>query len=933
MTITVEGPDGAIHEFPDGVSQDVIKGAMSKHYGSPTKAVDNQTPEQKTEKLGAIEKGVRAASYGLLGGAEGAMNTIGKAIGADPQKLAKVNMLINAGREAMGVTPEEYAPASAKASDPNASFGERMSYMPRALIESGAGIAAGAALGGLPGALATVAGTETGPTIDRVRAEDKTDPNAELTPAQKARVGGKVGLDMLMTALGGRATLGATAPVKAVGMEGVKQAAGNVVKAGAADALAGGGSAAADKMLIEGEAPSFNDVAVPALTGATLGTSIRAPGATREAAVSVRNRVLGDLNPQSRGEVADTLKHYNGNFDVTGKHIDSELRLASKGLDEVTKDAIAKAKLDIEAGKRVDPATIEAVTKADPDAGRVLQNLDTFSVMQTLNNGGLSNSFLGHVLNPLSEAHSAPERFASRLGGRTDVGALLYGLHDPTLAAGIVGTQVAGTLGLKAIDRLTGAANPAKVITDKFAGTAEPTPSVAQARAAVLAKDVSSRQQTASQAKAERDAARNERDMVNLDIGVGNVAQRNVENAAKARKAESDQLWKEATASVRALNKRDDLQSDYETGVARSQADQDRQLARQADIMRRSQAVEERRLADEDRAARNASRQTWRDAADSVRALANRDAIEARGPAGRGQDMGVQSNVPLPELVSSDASAAIRAARLKQVLDGQRLNEVRRQADIMRNSQTVEARRQNDMLADIRRQLDTISNSESASSTDASLPLAVSRLKASLDAQKDTQGPIAPQEQPAFSSLAGTQTGKLLEQARATERYNKRNAREQEADAKKAKKASDDAAKAKAEKKVKDAESKAKEAEKDADENLYVFEHRGVKIRVDKESVGNPKSYGISFREKTDRRMDVLDGAKALTKSDGVKKLLDQLARDWTDTTNDPSLAYGHMEELVNDKRVPKAVGEYLLDNWDRVKGTWATKRRELEDD
>jgi hypothetical protein len=35
MSIEVTGPDGAIHEFPDDTSTDVIKGAVARHYGSP----------------------------------------------------------------------------------------------------------------------------------------------------------------------------------------------------------------------------------------------------------------------------------------------------------------------------------------------------------------------------------------------------------------------------------------------------------------------------------------------------------------------------------------------------------------------------------------------------------------------------------------------------------------------------------------------------------------------------------------------------------------------------------------------------------------------------------------------------------------------------------------------------------------------------------
>ena len=35
MTIEVTGPDHTIHEFPDGTSNDVIKGVMAKAYGAP----------------------------------------------------------------------------------------------------------------------------------------------------------------------------------------------------------------------------------------------------------------------------------------------------------------------------------------------------------------------------------------------------------------------------------------------------------------------------------------------------------------------------------------------------------------------------------------------------------------------------------------------------------------------------------------------------------------------------------------------------------------------------------------------------------------------------------------------------------------------------------------------------------------------------------
>jgi hypothetical protein len=112
-----------------------------------------------------------------------------------------------------------------------------------------------------------------------------------------------------------------------------------------------------------------------------------------------------------------------------------------------------------------------------------------------------------------------------------------------------------------------------------------------------------------------------------------------------------------------------------------------------------------------------------------------------------------------------------------------------------------------------------------------------------------------------------------------------------------------------------------------------VFEHRGQKAVVPKEYVGNLKTYKQSFAEKTDRRLDMLKGAKSLTKDKNVHRMIDQLANDWTDTTNNIDLAYGHLERIANKPGVPKAVTDYLLDNWIRVEGTWATARRDIEND
>ena len=94
MSIEVEGPDGSVVEFPDGTSHEVIKGAMAKHFGSPTPKAE-PTPQQQTDAMSVPEKFGRGATYGVLNGAEGAVNTLGKTVeGADPQKLAKLHSLV-----------------------------------------------------------------------------------------------------------------------------------------------------------------------------------------------------------------------------------------------------------------------------------------------------------------------------------------------------------------------------------------------------------------------------------------------------------------------------------------------------------------------------------------------------------------------------------------------------------------------------------------------------------------------------------------------------------------------------------------------------------------------------------------------------------------------------------------------------------------------
>lgn len=414
-------------------------------------------------------------------------NTLRKsgALGVNPDQIDKNTEWL---KQQAGL--ENYDPASAHFADSSKPWTERIGYLPRTLLEGVPTMAqhiAASSLAGPVGMLGSTALSEGGTSVDRVREADKTDPNAELTPQQKLRVGGNIGLQAILNEVGGRATLGATAPVKTVGMEGVKQAAGNVVKAAGIDAAVGGYGAGADKALIEGQVPSAADVALSGLAGATVGTAFRGPNAARDAAVATRFKALGDIDPQSRGDVANLLNRYDGNFSSVNERLNKDLSTASKGLDDNTKMLLADAKIKVKNGQRLDPEDIQTVSSASPDAGRVMQNIDTFGVMKGLDNGGVSGSAVGRLLNPFQRAaHGDAATTLGRFAEGASLGHMFWA-HDPTTAAAVLGGQALGTGLLHGVDRFTGAYNPAKVITDRYSTGTSASP-VAQAKAAARIK-------------------------------------------------------------------------------------------------------------------------------------------------------------------------------------------------------------------------------------------------------------------------------------------------------------------------------------------------------------------------------------------------------------------------------------------------------------
>jgi hypothetical protein len=887
------------------------------------------TAEQQTNKLSTTEKFAKGAISGTIGGFENFTSLLDKAGVADKDKISVLRDVAAGARGMFGVTPQEYKPAGDTAWDSNKPFLERAAEAPRAMVEGAAPLALASMAGPIAAGL-TVGATQTAPTIDRVRAADHTDPNADLTLGQKARVAGNVGLQMALGGLGSKLTFGGNT-VRGVGMEGVKNAGKQLANTAMADAAIGGAGAAADKAIVDQQSPTLSDVAVGSIAGAAGGAFGGAKRAAKEAAVATRFRALGDIDPQSRGEVADILKNYEGNFGVSAKHINDDLSLASKGLDELTKKTIAEAKLEIEAGKRVDPAKIEAVSKVSPDAGRALRNADTLGLMRGYENSSLANSTSG--INPF-------ENWKTRWGDLW-----LGHLLGPKAAIAAAGLQTAAAGGARVVDRITGQSNPAKVITDKFAGTAEPILSIAQGRAAASSKDLAERQANAFASKMKLDVAKDEKATLDQKAAELDAAKKQAKDDAKATAA-AMRIAKDSLKEVRdrdAIKERynqqivsdfqkkandslgllDDLEQSDRKATADKQKADDAAMRRQADLMRNSQADEQRRLTAEARVTKKADKKFWANQRSRLD-LRTRSDISVSEAAGR--NLGDSQNVPLPELVSSDVSKSIRTqAGVQRILSKADKDYWAAQRDYLalRNKSDVPASEY--MGQDLGESQNV--PLPGLVSTSAALPLALSRMK-NPNAAKELRSSFQDKEE---ATQAGDANSSPLsarpdevKNVMALNKVKKKAEQKQERKSSEDTKASIVSAQAKADKRVSEARKEARQSAQEADPNYYTYKKHGVTERFHKDSIHTDQArHQQSWEERQDTRKVFLDDAADLLSGKMDEKALGRMMNSWSKARNNPDKARRLWTEYVDKAAVSKDTKIALIEGFDDIAWTW----------
>jgi hypothetical protein len=517
-------------------------------------------------------------------------------------------------------------------------------------------------------------------------------------------------------------------------------------------------------------------------------------------------------------------------------------------------------------------------------------------------------------------------------------------LLGPKAAIAAAGLQTAAAGGARVVDRITGQSNPAKVITDKFAGTAEPILSIAQGRAAASSKDLAERQANAFASKMKLDVAKDEKATLDQKAAELEAAKKQAKEDAKATAA-AMKIARESYQAVRKVdemearhkqglvsdfqNKANDTlsildsleQSDRNTAAEKQKAD-DAAMRRQADLMRNSQAIEDRRLAAEARATKKDDKDFWSSQRDYL-ALRNRSDIPVSEAAGR--NLGDSQNVPLPELVSSDASKSIRTqAGVQRILskaekdywaEQRRLLDVRNRSDVPASQYMAQdlGESQNVPLPGL-------------VSTSAALPLAVSRLKISKNKR------LQPEEEGVENTQAGDANSSPLsarpdevKAAMALNKVKKKAEQKQQQKSTEEAKASVVSAQAKAEKKVSEARREARQAEQEADPNYHVFKRHGVTERYHKDSIQNPQRYEQSWNERQDTRKFFLDDAREYLNTNHDRKILDGMLLRWSKLRNKPEFARQKWEEFVDNAALSPETRQALKEGFDDIMWTWET--------
>lgn len=485
--------------------------------------VDNDPfAEKNTEDLPWYAKLGKAAAYGLRQGQQEAA----KAADAAGIPRPKRNMA-DALAEQAGL--DTYDPAGKHVADSNASFGERASYLPRAMVEGiGPSLTrlGAATVGGLPGLLGYSAAVNAPQAVETVRQGNE---GQGMTPKQMARAAALTLVNTGMDAVGTGSL-----------MRPAKTALGGVGKAALGGAVDSATSEAANRGIGRGESSTLSDLALAGVAGAGTSAAMRAGlapvqtatgavGAAKAAAdapEAYRFRQFNEADPQALAAVAKLLNDNTGSYkkisegrvamDVAGRAQDalkksravqaSDHILGGRDLikDQLNQLRNEQGRTDlIDAYSGVD-AAVSRGEPARPDQIALLKGaLSGTEVGDNWLQAVEQSSILGQ-LKDMGDGQGSGGMHSTSIGKTSErvakyflpgsIGAALAataaGHSLPGVAPAVIAGAGGGALAMRGIDKLSGYDNPIGRFARRYTPTDQPasptgsaTPPVASPKA------------------------------------------------------------------------------------------------------------------------------------------------------------------------------------------------------------------------------------------------------------------------------------------------------------------------------------------------------------------------------------------------------------------------------------------------------------------
>ncbi|MBB4039101.1 hypothetical protein GGR34_000736 [Microvirga flocculans] len=541
------------------------------------------------EGQGVLEKSAKALQYGAAQRAVGYGKTL-DAIGVDTAGKTLVEM-------GEALAPKDYRSASVDFFDPQEKdrglFGYGWGYVPRALLEQVPGLAADLGIGALTGGFGFVGSNVAGnfgPALEaRMQNDGKTLDDAGIV--DYTAVGAGTALNAYLNKVGIGSAV--SAPVKGAGLGAIAQIPGAIAKGAVAEGLTEAAQTAVDQAATQigterGYDPNLKEIAGAGILGGAAGGALRTAQVPGDVLNSIKDssfdaesatrvadyaQSLGDDLGSEKGayRALSTIKdHFQRQFTHVKSKVANEF-IKETGAGDFITDLDNRlnhgytlkkgdfAELEAMFGDRADGVALINAIK-DRDTVNRLANRGVVTDSEQRFGGGLSGGKLGRFINPTRGVGRVLGAAAGATHGASQLAipfASQAALVAP-MALKVLGSQVAGYTGARAIDSVLGTSKPLERFANRWSGHAETTtpnlPSTKELKAAQKALQKLQAEEDRILRDAERGGSgRNSPDATRKAKQTDKAweqykkAQKAQESALEARRADEEAAWADHT--------------------------------------------------------------------------------------------------------------------------------------------------------------------------------------------------------------------------------------------------------------------------------------------------------------------------------------------------------------------------------------------------